>query len=135
VRKAFAHAPLFALENDDTGFVKIPRKKEQFCPKFLRSDFDRYFFAEPKPRFSPFVIKALVDVITGGAGNDPTPPIGVYRSGPMIEQFFVDCGLDMPIGATSRVPATTEFLRQVARGEDGDAALTRILLRVADPRD
>ncbi|WP_026608456.1 abortive infection family protein [Methylocapsa acidiphila] len=85
--------------------------------------------------FSPFVIKALVDVITGGAGNDSTPPVGVYRSGPKIEQFFLDCGLDMRIGATSRVPATTEFLRQVARGENGDAVLTRVLHRVADPHD
>ncbi|MGH6841741.1 MAG: hypothetical protein ACREDV_06550, partial [Methylocella sp.] len=85
--------------------------------------------------FSPFVIKALVDVITGGAHNDPMPPVGIYRSGPKIEQFFLDCGFDMQIGAASRVPATTDFLRQVARREDGDAALTRILVRVADPRD
>jgi hypothetical protein len=35
-------------------------------------------------RFSPFVIKALVDAITGGAGQGPdvTEPIGIYRSGP-----------------------------------------------------
>ena len=60
--------------------------------------------------FSPFVIKALVDTITGGAGNDSSPAIGIYGSGPKIEQFFLDCGLDMRIGASSRVPATTDFL-------------------------
>jgi hypothetical protein len=84
-------------------------------------------------RFSPFVIKALVDVITGGAGNDPTPPIGIYRSGPKIEQFFLDCGLDMSIGAASRVPATTEFLRSVAAKDE--AAFIRVMLRVTDPRE
>lgn len=88
-------------------------------------------------RFSPFVIGALVDVITGGAGNDTTPPIGIYRSGPKIEQFFLDCGLDMRIGAVSRVPATTEFLRQTADHYDGngDKHITRIIERVCDPRD
>jgi len=37
-------------------------------------------------RFSPFVIKALVDAITGGAANDETAPVGIYRSGPKIEE-------------------------------------------------
>jgi len=86
-------------------------------------------------RFSPFVIKALVDAITGGAGNDQLPPIGIYRSGRKIEQFFLDCGLDMRIGASSRVPATTDFLRNTARQWDGDQALERIIARVTDPRD
>src|SRR5689334_11686106 len=88
-------------------------------------------------RFSPFVIKALVDLITGGAGNDDIPPIGIYRSGPKIEQFFLDCGLDMRIGSTSRVPATTDFLRQTASHYDGngDAHITRIIERLCDPRD
>ncbi len=29
-------------------------------------------------KFSAFVIKALVDTITGGAGNDNNPAIGIY---------------------------------------------------------
>lgn len=86
-------------------------------------------------KFSPFVIKALVDTITGGAGNDNTPPIGIYRSGPKIEQFFLNCGLDMRIGASSRVPATTDFIRKVANHPDGNAEvyLTRIIEQVCDP--
>lgn len=88
-------------------------------------------------RFSPFVIKALVDTITGGAGNDNSPAIGIYRSGPKIEQFFLDCGLDMRIGASSRVPATTDFLRQTANHYDGqgDVYVTRIIEKVCDPRE
>lgn len=88
-------------------------------------------------RFSPFVIKALVDAITGGAGNDAAPPIGLYRSGPKIEQFFLDCGLDMRIGNSSRVPATTDFLRQTAQRYDGkgDTYITRIIEKVSDPRE
>lgn len=87
--------------------------------------------------FSPFVIKALVDTITGGGGNDQTPPIGIYRSGPKIEQFFLDCGLNMRIGTSSRVPATLECLRSAARSYDdkGREYITRVIERVCDPRD
>lgn len=85
--------------------------------------------------FSPFVTKALVDVITGGASGSSTAPIGIYRSGPKIEQLLLDCGLDLSIGSGSRVPVTTEFLRNVARKHDADEILARLLIRVADPRD
>lgn len=88
-------------------------------------------------RFSPFVIKALTDLITGGAGQGPdiTEPIGIYRSGPKIEALFLDCGLDMRIGSSSRVPATTQFLRDLARQWDGDDHMKRVILRVCDPRE
>lgn len=85
-------------------------------------------------RFSPFVLGALTDLITGGGGNDTTSPIGLYRSGGRIEQFFLDCGVIMSIGSGSRVPATTEALRGVFRRSD-DAALERIMVRVCDPRE
>lgn len=88
-------------------------------------------------KLSPFVIGALVDTITGGAGNDNAPVIGIYRSGTKIEQFFLECGLDMRIGFGSRVPATTDFLRKTANHYDGngDAHIARIIERVCDPRD
>lgn len=63
-------------------------------------------------RFSTFIIGALVDVITGGGGNDQVEPVGIYRSGSKLEQFFLDCGLDLRIGASSRVPAATAAVRQ-----------------------
>ena len=62
-------------------------------------------------------------------------PIGIYRSGPKIEQFFLDCGLDMRIGASSRVPATTEFLRNTAAQWNGDETIKQIILKVCDPRE
>lgn len=86
-------------------------------------------------RFSTFVIKALADTITGGSANDPTPPIGVYRSGPEIERFFLDCGVDLRIGSGSRYPATLDRLREVSRDYDGDEQLKRLLLKVCDPRE
>jgi hypothetical protein len=52
VRKAFPQAPLFAFEYDEadidwaTGSVKIPRKKDRFCPTFLREDFNAHFFED-----------------------------------------------------------------------------------------
>ena len=86
-------------------------------------------------RFSPFVIKALVDAITGGAGNDTAPPVGIYRSGPKIEEFFLDCGFDMHIGAVSRTPATLAALRQMAARPEGDELIKRVILKVCDPRE
>lgn len=85
-------------------------------------------------RFSPFIIGALAEVITGGSGmgNDVTEPVGIYRSGTKIQQFFLDCGIDMSIGASSRVPATQEALRRAFHDEQ---AIVRVILRVADPRD
>lgn len=86
------------------------------------------------PQFSAFIIGALAEVITGGSGmgNDMTEPVGIYRSGTRIQQFFLDCGIDMSIGGSSRVPATQEALRRAFHDEQ---AIVRIILRVADPRD
>jgi hypothetical protein len=88
-------------------------------------------------RFSPFVIKALTHIITGGAGQgaDVTEPIGIYRSGPKIEALFRDCNLDMRIGSSSRVPATTQFLRDLTDQWHGDDDIKRVILRVCDPRE
>jgi hypothetical protein len=50
IRKAFRQAPLFAFSYDEadidwmTGSVKIPRKRDRFCPTFSRSEFNAYFF-------------------------------------------------------------------------------------------
>lgn len=85
--------------------------------------------------FSPYVIKALVDTITGGTGNDPAPPIGIYRSGSKIEQFFLDCGIDMRIGASSRIPATIETLRRHSLNEDSNERIKQVILKVCDPRE
>jgi hypothetical protein len=86
-------------------------------------------------RFSPFILKALIDTITGGGGNDTAPPIGIYRSATKIEQFFLDCGIDMRIAGSSRVPATTDALRQAAAAWDADEQLKRMILKVCDPRE
>jgi Abortive infection C-terminus len=84
---------------------------------------------------SPYVLKAIVNSITGGSGSvNTTPPIGKYRTGPSIEQFFLDCNLDFRVGSSSRVPATTDFLRQLK--DQGDLeGIKRIILKVCDPRE
>lgn len=61
----------------------------------------------PIMAFSPFVINALDRHHMGGGGNDRTEPIGIYRSGPKIEKFFLDCGVNMHIGTGGRLSATT----------------------------
>lgn len=82
--------------------------------------------------FSPFIIGALAEVITGGPGNDAAQPIGIYRSGPKIQQFFLDCGINMSVGSSSRIPATTEAIRGVFYDHE---AIARLIQRVADPRE
>jgi len=91
----------------------------------------------PNSRFTTFVIKALVDTVTGGAGMgaDRAEPVGIYRSGPELVQFFLDCGLNLQIGPASRVPATTDLLRDAANQPDGDEKIKRIILKVCDPRE
>jgi len=41
----------------------------------------------------------------------------------------------MRIGSSSRVPATTQFLRDLAGQWDGDDSIKRVILRVCDPRE
>jgi hypothetical protein len=84
--------------------------------------------------FSALVINAWVDTITA-IGNDRTEPIGIYRGGPKIEKFFLDCGIDMCCGTGGRLGATTDALRLAASQWNGDELLSRSLVRVADPRD
>jgi Predicted nucleotide-binding protein containing TIR-like domain len=84
VRKAFPQAPLFAFEYDEadidwtTGFVKIPRKKERFCPTFSRSDFQRYFFEDqlaPPSRQTEISAAVSVEDILGG--RPPFDELGI----------------------------------------------------------
>ena len=76
-----------------------------------------------------------MDAITGGAANDETAPVGIYRSGPKIEEFFLDCGFDMRIGPLSRTPATLAALRQMSVRPDGDELIKRAIIKVCDPRE
>src|SRR5713101_1089192 len=55
-RKAFRQEPFFALPYDEadmewtTGSVKIPGKRERFCPTFSGTEFIAYFLQEtPTP--------------------------------------------------------------------------------------
>ena len=79
-RKAFPQSPLFAFEYDEadidwaTGSVKIPRKRDRFCPTFLRADFNSYFFKEQIAR--PTFEEAI------GA----MPPMGRYLAGEEISK-------------------------------------------------
>lgn len=79
-------------------------------------------------------IEALVDVISGGSGNDTTPPIGIYRSGPKLERYMRQCGVTMTIGSGSRLPTLTAAIIQTM--EEGHAEdLKNIVEKAVDPRD
>jgi hypothetical protein len=84
--------------------------------------------------FAPQTIDALAQVISGGGGNDPTPPIGIYRSGPKLESFMRGCNVSMSVGSGSRLPALVDALEGANRSED-QTILRTIAERAADPRD
>lgn len=84
--------------------------------------------------FSPQTIQALVDVISGGAYPDRREAIGIYRSGPKLEELMMSCNIDFVVGE-SRVPSLRARLREVADEPDGGEAIARVIRRVADPRD
>jgi len=83
---------------------------------------------------SPQTIDALALVISGGSGNDPTRPIGLYRSGPKLESFMRSCGVIMSVGSGSRVPTLVAAIIQTLN--DGKVDVLKIIIeRAADPRD
>ena len=83
---------------------------------------------------SPQTIDALALVISGGSANDPTPPIGLYRSGPKLESFMRSCGVMMTVGSGSRVPTLAAAIIQTMNDRNNEA-LQAIIERAADPRD
>src|SRR4051812_1222061 len=85
-------------------------------------------------QLAPQTIEALVTVISGGGGNDLTPPIGIYRSGPKLESYMRSCGVMMQIGSGLRVPTLTAAVTETMNAGD-TKALRAIIERAADPRD
>lgn len=83
--------------------------------------------------FSVQTIEALTEVITGGSGYGRTPPIGVYRSGPKLVEFFRHLGHTLSVA--SRVPSVRQLLDEINARPDAEAALTRVIEQAADPRD
>lgn len=83
---------------------------------------------------SPQSIDAIAEVISGGGGNDPTPPIGIYRSGPKIVKFMLACNVDFRVSG-SRVPSLVDCLLDINRGFEPSAVFPRVIEAAADPRD
>lgn len=87
------------------------------------------------PAFSPRVINALVEAITGGSASSQAKPVGIYRSGGVLESFFGEAGLDLRVGTQSRVPAVRELLRGANDAADGFERMKKVIERAADPPD
>jgi hypothetical protein len=89
---------------------------------------------ETERRFSPQYIDALAECITGGSAWNDTPPIGLYRSGYEIVQFFRSVGYDVSFYG-SRVPFTQDMLNETNHKENGFERIVHITERLLDPRD
>lgn len=83
---------------------------------------------------SPQSIDAIAEIISGGGGNDPEPPIGIYRSGPKIEKFMRGCNVEFKVDG-SRVPSLVTCLININNGPEAEHVLPRIIEAAADPRD
>ena len=72
---------------------------------------------------SPQSIDAIAEIISGGGGNDLTPPVGIYRSGPKIEKFMRGCNVAFTVEG-SRVPSLVKCLNRLNNGKrDADPLL------------
>lgn len=83
---------------------------------------------------SPQSIDAVADIISGGGGNDTTPPIGIYRSGPKLEKFMRSCNVAFKVDG-SRVPSLVTCLNNINNGFEAVGLLSRVIEAAADPRD
>jgi len=83
---------------------------------------------------SPQSIDVIAEIISGGGGNDPEPPIGIYRSGPKIEKFMRACNVAFTLDG-SRVPSLVQCLIKINNSHEADTVLTRIIEAATDPRD
>ncbi|MGN7871869.1 hypothetical protein, partial [Paracoccus sp. 22332] len=83
---------------------------------------------------SPQSIDAIAEIISGGGGNDLTPPVGLYRSGPKLEKFMRGCNVAFTVEG-SRVPSLVKCLNRLNNGFEAPPHLTRIIEAAADPRD
>lgn len=91
-------------------------------------------------KFSPQYIDALAECITGGSGSRTAPPIGIYRKGSDIADFFQSLGYDINYGDVaygfwSRVSFTKNFLTNINATKNGFRHIVRITQRCLDPRD
>lgn len=84
--------------------------------------------------FSIQTISALVDVVTGGAGNSRTESIGIYRSGTTLEMFLGTAGIELNMKKfSSRVPSVRNAIIR-ANNENPDS-VKNLIEQVADPRE
>ncbi|MBY6135023.1 abortive infection family protein [Nocardioides marinus] len=83
---------------------------------------------------SPQSIDALAEIISGGGGMDPDPPIGIYRSGTKLEQFMRRNNVSFKVEG-SRVPSLIDCLNRQNTSSEAADVMTRIVESAADPRD
>ncbi len=89
----------------------------------------------PELVFSPQVITAVAEVITGGSGSGGgSKRYGAYRTGPQLESFFGACNVSLDIGSGSRVPTVRACLIELNRGGAFEP-LRRLIEASVDPRD
>ena len=84
-------------------------------------------------QFSIQTITALVNVVTGGSGFGHEEPIGIYRSGPNLEQFLGAAGIELHLGNKSRVPSVRSAL--ITANKIDQDSIVRLIEQSADPRE
>ncbi len=84
---------------------------------------------------SPQVIVALTEIITGGSANSQAPPIGIYRSGPEIVEFFMRNGFHDEYLSWSRVGHTREKLIEISQLPNGSSEILKLVADAVNPRD
>jgi Abortive infection C-terminus len=83
--------------------------------------------------FSPRVIEALVEAVTGGSAAGSGRPVGIYRSAGRLGGFFAKVDIEVEIGNGSRVPTVRDVLNRLNREPGGPEKIADAIVAVAHP--
>lgn len=79
-------------------------------------------------------INAIAEVISGGSAGSGEPPIGLYRQGWKLTDWFRPFHISFNTGL-SRFPATVQAVSLIGAWDNADEQLEKLICKAADPRD
>ncbi|MFY9343122.1 MAG: abortive infection family protein [Planctomycetota bacterium] len=85
--------------------------------------------------WSPRLLQALEDVITGGPGGSDEPSVGHYRSAGKLHRFFRSLDIDFQVGGQSRCAAVFDLLRGLNSNPKEHKRLVAVLEAAVLPAD
>lgn len=99
----------------------------------MNAEWPRKLSQTAAPALAPTAIMALAQAVTGGSHGSPGQRYGVYRTGPELEAFLGNCGIDFHLDNRSRLPAVRKALTWANRQRNALELLKRVIEACVDP--